>query len=919
MKYLINIILSVLFFTIILNDAYAQSAMPNVSGEYREMPIEQILLSLENQSGYRFYYDTAQLDTAKIEIITFSNISLTQALDNLFKDSNMGYAIDDKKNVYISKGLIVQTKLPDSFFSTSTDSIEQEGVQHIDYADFIKTDQKNKLYTIGRRTDAVKDKYIINGYIKDSKTGEPVIGAYVNIAGSNISTTADQFGYFTIISPRGKQNLNIQSIGMEDTQLQLQVNNDGGININMNSEVMSLKDVVVSAQIVSNVRSTQLGVQKLDIKTMKQVPVVFGETDVLRVMMMMPGVKSVGEASTGLNVRGGSADQNLILFNDANIYNPSHFFGMFSAFNPEIVKDVELFKSSVPARYGGRLSSVININSREGNKKEYTGSAGIGLLTTRFNIEGPLIKDKTSFILGGRTTYANWLLKQLPNEYKNSKASFYDANLILNHEFSKKDVLYATGYISNDRFNLNSDTFYFYSNKNASLKWKHIFNNKLTATFTGGYDNYTYNISSEANPVNAYKLSFGIEQVYFKTNFNYFINSRHNLEFGINSNLHKINPGNYLPNGEESLVSPVNMQQERALESAVYLSEKFTVNPDLTIDAGLRYSLYNYLGPNTINNYPPGANKIVDNIINTTTYGKNEVINTYHGPEIRISARQMLSASTSIKAGYNTMRQYIHMLSNTTAMAPTDIWKLSDPNITPQTGDQFSLGLFQNLKSNTIELSVEGYYKRIKDYLDFKSGAVLVLNPHIETDVLKTRGKAYGVEFLAKKLTGKLNGWLGYTYSKILLKADDIESGNYINNGNFYPANYDKPHDVVLVGNYRWSHRFSTSLNANYSTGRPITLPIGRFYYEGSYRTLYGDRNAHRIPDYFRMDFSMNIEGNHKVHQKTHNSWTIGVYNITGRKNPFSVYYVSEGGVINGYKLSIFGNAIPYINFNIRF
>lgn len=292
---------------------------------------------------------------------------------------------------------------------------------------------------------------------------------------------------------------------------------------------------------------------------------------------------------------------------------------------------------------------------------------------------------------------------------------------------------------------------------------------------------------------------------------------------------------------------------------------------------------------------------------------------TYGGPEVRLSSRYLISSTLSVKAGFNTQRQYIHLLSNTAAVAPTDIWKLSDPNIKPQYGSQVSIGLYKNLKSNTIETSFEVYYKKIKDYLDYKSGAVLVLNPHIETDVLSTKGKAYGAELLIKKTTGKLNGWFSYTYSRTLLKMDDINQGSLINHGNYYPANYDKPHDVTLIGNYKVSHRFSLSLNTTYSTGRPITLPIGRFYYNGSYRTLYADRNSYRIPDYFRTDFSMNIEGNHKVHQKLHNSFTLGVYNVTARKNPYSVYFVSENGVVNGYKLSIFGSAIPFINYNIRF
>jgi hypothetical protein len=670
---------------------------------------------------------------------------------------------------------------------------------------------------------------------------------------------------------------------------------------------------------MSNIKSSQMGVQKIDIKTIKQVPVAFGEADILKVVLTLPGVKSVGEASTGLNVRGGAADQNLILFNDATIYNPAHFFGLFSAFNPELVKDVELYKSSIPAKFGGRLSSVIDINSREGNKKKLTGSAGIGLLTSRFNLEGPLVKNKSSFLLGARTTYAKWLLNVLPDQYKNSQASFNDVNLNITHEFNKKNTLYLTGYMSNDRFNLNSDTFYTYGNRNVSLKLKHVFNNKLNALLTAGYDRYQYKISSDKNPVNSYQLGFDINQTYGKLHFNYYAGLKHKIEFGINSILYKLHPGFYEPLGAKSLVKADTVATEQALESALYISDKYSITPALTLDAGIRFSMFNYLGPQNIHTYGPGIPRTADNMIAAVPYSKGDFIKTYGGPEYRISMRYAFSDSFSIKAAYNTQRQYIHSISNITSMAPTDIWKLSDPNIKPQYGDQLSLGLYKNLKANTIEASVEVYYKNIHNYLDYKSGASLIMNHHVETEVINTKGKAYGIEVMIKKLTGKINGWISYTYSRTLLQMDDPIAGELINKGGFYPANYDKPHDITFVGNYRASHRFSISLNATYSTGRPITLPVGNFYYAGSLRTLYAERNAYRIPDYFRIDFSMNIEGNHKVKQVTHNSWTIGIYNLTGRKNPYSVYFVSEGGAINGYKLSIFGSAILYINFNIRF
>jgi hypothetical protein len=898
---------------------------PVVTGEFKDLQVEQFLIQLEKQTGYRFYYDTATLDTIKITL-SVKEQPLKNVLSLAFAKTSMVYAIDDDKNVFISKDEVVKTELPDDFFSPkrNINPLQQTDTLRAANKGDNKKEQnatlENKLYEIGdKNTSSGQGRVTIAGYVRDAKTGEPVAGASIYIEKLKTGILSDQYGYYSISLPKGRYILNIQSIGMKDTRRQVVVYSDGKMNLELQPEVMTLKKVTVSAEKAGNIKSTQMGIQKISISAIKQVPVAFGEADVLKVVLMLPGVKSVGEASTGLNVRGGSADQNLILYNDATIYNPSHFFGMFSAFNPELIKDVQLYKASIPAKFGERLSSVLDISSKEGNKKNIHGSAGIGVLTSRFNIEGPVVKDKTSFIVGARSTYANWLLKLLPDQYENSKAGFYDINLNITSELDKKNTLYITGYLSKDRFNLNNDTTYQYGNQNISLKWKHTFNNKIYSLLTIGNDGYNYSTASDKNPVNAYKLSFDINQTYFKTHFNYYLNPKHTVDFGLNSIYYTLHPGSYQPVGDKSLVIPDKVQHEQALESALYISDKYTINPKFSAEAGIRYSLFNYIGPHTVRNYAAGVPKTPDNLIDTTIYKKGAFIKTYQGPELRMSLRYAFRNDFSIKAGYNSQRQYIHMISNTAAMAPTDIWKLSDPNIKPQYGEQYSLGLYKNFKSNTIETSVEIYYKNIKDYLDYVSGAILVMNHHIETDVINTKGKAYGAELLIRKTAGKLNGWLGYTYSRILLKQDDPTAGEVINNGDYYPANYDKPHDVTLVSNYKITHRFSFSLNTTYSTGRPITLPIALFYYGNSVRTLYADRNAHRIPDYFRMDFSLNIEGNHKIHQKTHNSWTIGVYNLTARKNPYSVYYVSENGAVTGYKLSIFGSAIPYINFNIRF
>jgi hypothetical protein len=922
MKQLKKFVFIVLFIASYFSSQAQNDSSVKVSIVLENAKLSTLITNIEAQSGFHFYYDSTQLGddlyTAKI-----LNKPLYIVLAELFTPKKIYYSIENDLQIFLFKEQLINLSLPVGYFTGQSKLVVKNNNDSIANIDDFKNIQENiedkKLYIIGEKQLSTSSIVNLSGYIKDGKTGEPIAGASVYIENPRIGSNTDQNGYYTISLPRGKHLLNIQSLGIRDLKKLVLLYSDGKLSIDATTSIMSLKKVTISSQKMSNIRGTVMGVQKLDIKTVKQVPVVFGEADVLRVVTLLPGVKTVGEASTGLNVRGGSSDQNLILFNDATIYNPSHFFGMFSAFNPELINSVELYKSTIPANYGGRLASVLDINSKEGNKKEVTGSAGIGLLTSRLNIEGPIAKNKSSFILGGRSTYSNWLFNLLPDEYKNSKANFYDLNLMLTNQIDKNNTLYFTGYISKDQFNLNSDTAYGYGNKNISVKWKHIYSNKLNSLISSGWDNYGYQINSQKLPLSAYKLSFGINQFYFKTNFYYNLNNKHTVDFGLNSLYYNLSPGNYEPLGSGSLVVNETIANEHAIENALFITDHYTINSKLKVDAGIRVSMYSALGPNIYNVYPEGVPKSADNILRTISFKQGEVVKNYGGPEYRLGIRYVINETLSLKAGINTQRQYIHSLSNTTAMAPTDVWKLSDLNIKPQEGKQASIGIYKNLKSNTIEASLELYYKNMNNYLDYKSGAKLVMNKHIETDVLGAEGKAYGAEFLIKKIAGKLNGWISYTWSRVLLRMNDITSGELINKGAYYPSNYDKPNDVNIIANYRFSHRFSISFNTSYSTGRPITLPIGVFSYGGSTRTLYADRNAYRIPDYFRTDFSMNIEGNHKVNQLTHNSWSIGVYNLTGQRNPYSIYYVSENGMVNGYKLSIFGAAIPYINLNIRF
>ncbi|HYE55187.1 MAG TPA: TonB-dependent receptor [Chitinophagaceae bacterium] len=911
-----------LFFCWLLWHGTAFAQEHRISGNFQSARFSTLVRQVEQSSPYRFYYEPS-LDTFTVNIIA-NGLTIKELLQQVFQQSPYHFSIGPSNRIYITKQAAVQTNLPPDFFDRTTikkDTLVQiTPVTEPAVKDKIKAPAENKLYEIGTRSAQPKGKVTLAGYVKDVKSGEPIPGASIYVDSLSTGVLTDQFGYYSVTLPAGRHQMQISSVGMKNTKRQVMLHSDGQLNIELAEYVPSLKEVVVTAERTSNTRSLQMGTNRLSIKTIKQVPVVFGEADVLKVVLTLPGVTTVGEASTGFNVRGGSADQNLIILNDLTIYNPSHLFGFFSAFNPDVIKGVELYKSAIPEKYGGRLSSVLDVTTREGNSKKISGSGGIGPLTSKLSVEGPIVKDRTTFIVSGRTSYSNWLLTKVKSSaYKNSRASFYDADLHIAHTINAKNSLYLNGYISSDQFKLNNDTLYQYGNKNINLKWKHIFNNKFFMLATTGFDHYQYKVSSESNPVNAYELKFNINQLNLRTDFSYTLSSKHLLKFGLTSIYYKLDPGTFEPKGSQSLVVPDKLQSEQALESALYLGDEFTITPDLSINAGIRYSVFNYLGPHNQYTYAEGLPRSTNTMTDTVSYQKGKIIQTYSNPEFRFTLRYSLPNNASVKFSFNTLRQYIHMLSNTNAISPTDVWKLSDAHIKPQEGSQISAGFYKNFKSNTIETSVEVYYKQLRNYLDYKSGAALILNHHIETDVITSKGRAYGTEFLLKKNSGKLNGWISYSYSRILLQSDDALAGELVNGGKEYPANYDKPHNANLIANYRFSHRYSISLGVTYSTGRPVTLPLAVFNYGGGQRVYYSDRNMHRIPDYFRADLSFMIEGNHRIKKLTHNSWTFGVYNLTGRKNAYSVYFVQESGQMKGYQLSIFGTIIPFVTYNFRF
>ncbi|MFC6999242.1 TonB-dependent receptor [Rufibacter roseus] len=907
---------------------HAQTAQERlITLSLQDAPFETFVKEVEAQSNFHFYYNPAAVDSFSVTI-QVNQQPLQLVLNQVFKDSDYRYAFTPQGYVFITKGKDFHAQLPNNFFQRNTNTSDSpalaEGIVDKPYIAGEQskkpTTSEAKLHVFGVKREGVTGNANLAGHLRDAKTGEPIIGATVYIQSPLLATNSDQYGYYSITLPVGEHELLIRGIGVKNSKRRIALYTSGKLDIEVEEDVRSLKEVLVEAEKDRNVAGMQMGLERLDIRAIKQVPTAFGETDVLRVVLTLPGVKSVGEGSTGMNVRGGSTDQNLILFNDATIYNPSHLFGFFSAFNPDIVKSVELHKSNIPARYGGRLSSVLEVTTKDGNKKKFAGSGGLGLLTSRLTLEGPIMKDKTSFLVAGRTTYSNWLLKQLPQEtFRKSSASFYDLNAQINHELNSKNTLYVSGYFSKDNFRLGADSLYNFTNRNASVKWKHIFHNQLYGVLTGAYSHYGYGVQSDKNPVSASDMSFDMNQANLQADFNYFLNSKHTVDFGAISILYNVSPGSLTPIGSESLVIPDVLQREKAVESALYVSDQIDVSARLSVYIGLRYSFFNSIGPREVYTYAPNAPKTLSTLIDTVAYSSGQNIAFYHGPEYRFSARYGLTDNSSVKMSYNRMRQYIHMLSNTASMSPTDTWKLSDGNIRPQVGDQVALGYYRNFRSNTIELSVEGYYKKMQDFLDYRNGADIILNHHIETEVANAEGKAYGVEVMVKKLTGKVNGWVSYTYSRTLARLNNPAVSEVINNGEWYPSNYDKPHDFTLISNYRFSQRFSTSLNFTYSTGRPITLPIAKYQDGNAQRIFYSSRNQYRVPDYYRVDFAMNIEGNHKIKKLAHSSWTLAVYNLTGRRNPYSVYFRSEDGKINGYQLSIFGQPIPTITYNFKF
>lgn len=881
------------------------------------------LLDEVESLGYTVYYYEPWIQN--IEVIQANGQrDVVEILEATTKDADLKFVFTESQQLYLWKGSPIRLSLgnPAPLLRPTSSANSTDRAQELirlanQLPSPVNGPRIEEEVTIG--TGQTTGSVVLSGRVRDLQTGTPIASATVSIPALKIGAYTDGDGYFSLTVPVGKHEMSIRSVGMSEVVQPVDLQGNGTIEVEMQEAIRELDEVVIEAEARSNIDGAQMGVSTVGIQAMKKMPALLGEVDIIKTAVMLPGVQTVGEGSAGFNVRGGGVDQNLVLLNHAPIFNPSHLFGFFSAFHPDMISDFQLYKSGVPARFGGRISSVFDVGMKEGNRKNYEFQAGISPITARATLEGPIANGKGSFIIGGRSTYSDWILRRLPDvTFQNSRAGFYDGTAHLSYEVNQNNQIDVSAYYSSDRFTLNRDTTFGYTNRSASASWKHFFTPKLYSVFTGVYSQYDYAIGSTSTPETSYELNYQIRHQEGKADFTWLKYADHYIRFGTNAIWYNLSPGNFVPVGEASLVTEQRLQQEKALEAAIYLSDEWRLTERLLIYGGLRFSSFTAFGERDVYQYGEGRSKNVNSIVDTISYAAGEIVQQYGGPEFRFGLRYSLDEASSVKVSYNRMRQYLHRISNTVSISPTDTWKLSDQYIRPQVGDQFALGYFRNFKQNSIETSMEVYYKPIQNLIDYKGGADLIMNPQLETELVNAVGRAYGVELLLRKNTGKLTGWVGYTYSRTLVQIAGEFREEVVNDGRWFPANFDKPHDVTVVMNYKVTRRLSFSGNMTYSTGRPITYPVAQYRYGNSNRVYYSDRNAFRIPDYFRVDLGMNVEGSHRVKKLAHSSWSFSVYNLFGRRNPYSIYFIAEDGEIQGYQLSIFGRPFGTITYQFR-
>jgi CarboxypepD_reg-like domain/TonB-dependent Receptor Plug Domain len=772
------------------------------------------------------------------------------------------------------------------------------------------------------------NKFTISGYIKDASNGEALIGVSVFVTETKGGGVTNEYGFYSITLPPANYTLHYSYVGYSTITKVINLDKNVRTDIELSGEEQQLQEVIVQAGIEqANVQNLEMSTNKLDIKTIQRIPAFLGEADVIKSLQLLPGVSTVGEGASGFNVRGGSVGQNLILLDEAPVYNSSHLLGFFSVFNPDVVKDTKLYKGGIPARYGGRLSSLLDVRLKEGNSKKLEVTGGIGTIFSRLAIEAPIIKDKASFIVAVRRSYIDILARPFVTLLQNGGAlNFYDITLKTNYNINPKNRVYLSGFFGRDNFKFDRNQGFSWGNATATLRWNHIFNDRLFSNFTAVYSNYDYSLQFGRDEKDSFKWNSLISNYIFKPQFTYFINSNNELNFGAEAIYYNFEPANAkgVSNGQPTDVS---LEKKYNLETSVYLSNSQKISKSFTLDYGLRYSWFNSFGPGTAYTYNdtiPGRRRTP---ISEKRYASGEAIASYGNLEPRVSFKVQVDETSSIKGSYNRMVQYLHLISNTTASNPLDVWNPSSNNIKPQLGDQYTLGYFKDIgKSRMYELSIEGYWKNTQNQVDYIDGADLLINRYLEGDLLSGEGRAYGLETYFQKKTGRLTGWVSYTLGRTELKVDGI------NQNNWYPTRFNQTHNLKIAGFYELNKRWSVSANFIYTSGTPATFPTSRFVSQGilvPYNANESRGNVN-LPDYHRLDVSFRLEGKRQKRgkdRKNSDYWVFGVYNLYARQNPFSIYFsqtdqrVPSGQPISSQatQLAIIGTVVPSISYNFKF
>jgi hypothetical protein len=911
----------ILFFFLLAASANAQEK--NISLQFKQILFKDLADTIERTIPVKIYYSNNWVDNLSLEINS-ANESVNNLLNKSIGKNGLSFIITDDNKIILSKGYTIKTNFRKEYLEyleknqTKADTTNYTRSVPKVVDDLIN--EEYKVFKIGNPSGQSTDgKVFLTGTITKPETGDALVGVVVYVGKLKVGAITNSVGYYSIELPKGQYQVEFRMVGMRQTMRNIIIYSDGILDVQMAENTNQLNEVIVSANRENNVRNVRMGIEKINVKMLKQIPMGMGEVDLFKSSLLLPGVQSVGEASNGYNIRGGSADQNLILLNSAPIINPSHFFGFFSAFNSDMIEDVTLYKSGIPAKFGGRVSSVMDIILKEGSKEKFNVSGGVSPLTGRLMIEGPVIKKKASFIISSRTTYSDWILRQLKNiQLQKSSASFYDVQGMLVFDPNDKNSFSLSGYLSNDNFDYYKESAINYRNLASTFKWRHVYNPRFSSQFTATLSNYDYQDNAKKDSTSYYSLYYRLNQQILRADFTWRPFEKHKIDFGIDATNYSLLPGIQKPVGIYSDVIPKKLESEKAVEPAVYISDEYDVSSRILLSGGLRFTMFTTFGPRSQFVYSANSPRTLENLIDTVFFNKGSILKTYPGLEFRFSSRFVLTPDLSIKAGVQRNYQYLHMISNTTSMTPTDIWKLSDNYIRPQRGDQFSFGIYKNINSKAVELSVETYYKILNNILDYKGGAELLMNDHLETDIINGNGKAYGVELMVKKQLGMLTGWVSYTYSRVLLKVNGRFEEEKVNGGNYFPANYDKPNDLKFVANMKFFRRLNFTTNFVYNTGRPITYPVAYYNFLNVNRVFYSERNEFRIPDYMRLDFAATINGNLKAKKLNHSSLTFTVYNALGRRNPYSIFFKAEDGVVKGYQMSIFGQPIFMVTYNFR-